>query len=215
MTPELAKALVAAQTQMPAVEKSRTAEVTTKSGGKYTYTYSTLDQLIALTRPILNANGLSITQFPVAVEGGIGLQTTLMHVSGEYLAATMPLIGSMATAQELGSALTYARRYAWAAALGIASEEDDDGAGASKRGGGTTGAGPRRAREQHKTAHPEPAAAAPSAARLLELATELGAHDSTLEAVRKHVAEDEDAGEDWIARAIAAAEKNLEAKRNG
>jgi hypothetical protein len=35
--------------------------------------------------------------------------------------------------QQLGPAITYARRYAWASLLGIAAEEDDDGNDAGKK----------------------------------------------------------------------------------
>lgn len=123
---ELAKALVGAQARMPVVSKNKTVD-----SGKFSYSYATLDHLIAKTLPVLNLNGLSLVQMPVVTElGRPALRTTITHVSGESLSADMPLF-NVTDMQSLGSAITYARRYAWAAALGIASEDDDDGAAAS------------------------------------------------------------------------------------
>ncbi len=59
---------------------------------------------------------------------GPALRTLILHTSGENEEETMPLYLEAKTSQAHGSALTYARRYAWAAALGIASEEDTDAA---------------------------------------------------------------------------------------
>jgi hypothetical protein len=92
-----------------------------------------LDKLIEATRPILNKHGLTITQWPTYIARGDeaaipGLQTQVAHTSGEAKAEVMPLYLTDKTMQGLGAAITYARRYAWAAALGIASEEDTDAA---------------------------------------------------------------------------------------
>jgi hypothetical protein len=115
----LATALIAAQKDMPAVEKTAKANY-----GKY----ATLDNIIAKTRSVLNKHGLSIVQFPVLTDtGGPGLQTTITHSSGESITSVMPLFLGKQDMQNLGSAITYARRYAWAAALGISAEPDTDG----------------------------------------------------------------------------------------
>lgn len=126
----LAAALLAAQKKMPTVEKNKTVD-----SGKFSYRYATLDHLIAKTLPVLHEHGLALVQMPVVTEiGQPALRTILIHgPSGEQLSADMPLFG-VTGMQDLGSAITYARRYAWAAALGIASEDDDDGAAASNGG---------------------------------------------------------------------------------
>lgn len=136
MTATLAAALVEAQKQMPGVEKTATAVY-----GKY----ATLDSLIEKTRPVLNDNGLAIVQFPAVSElGQPVLRTVILHAeSSEQLTADTPLFLQKQDMQGLGSAITYARRYAWAAALGIATDTDDDGQHASQ-----------------KTAAPNPVAAA-------------------------------------------------------
>jgi uncharacterized protein (DUF3820 family) len=141
---ELAKALVEAQKKLPAVPKNATAKVPTKSGGSYSYSYATLDSLIAKTLPVLNANGLAITQAPEYIDGfGLGLRTTLSHTSGETQTSLMPIPHAGHSMQDLGGAITYARRYAWSAVLGIASEHDDDAEAITheSRGGTTVGNG--------------------------------------------------------------------------
>jgi hypothetical protein len=119
----LAEALVAAQDEL-ATTIPRDAQ-----GDGYKYT--TLDKLIDATRPILTKHGLSITQWPTTIPRGDdgmipGLATTILHTGGEHAENVMPLYLTAKTMQGLGAAITYARRYAWASALGIASEEDTD-----------------------------------------------------------------------------------------
>ena len=123
----LAEALVAAQLEMPAVAKDST-------NPHFRTRFVSLDHLIAETRPVLNRHGLSIQQFPgISDLGQPTLVTVFRHVSGERLEYAAPLYLSASTMQGLGAALTYARRYAWAAALGVASDDDDDGNQASAR----------------------------------------------------------------------------------
>jgi hypothetical protein len=56
-----------------------------------------------------------------------------MHDSGEWLKATAELLLDKATPQGQGSGITYMRRYALSAMLGIATEDDDDGQAAEPR----------------------------------------------------------------------------------
>lgn len=121
----LAQALVAAQNDMPSVAKDGT-------NPHFKNRFVSLDNLIDKTRPVLNKHGLAIVQFPAVSEiGAPTLRTVLIHAeSGEKLQADMPLFLAGQDMQKLGAAITYARRYAWAAALGIASDEDDDGTAA-------------------------------------------------------------------------------------
>jgi hypothetical protein len=90
--------------------------------------YATLENVIDTVRaPMLSAE-LSFVQFP----DGNGLTTLIMHKSGEWIKATAALTLDKQTPQGQGSAITYMRRYALSAALGIATEDDDDGNEASK-----------------------------------------------------------------------------------
>lgn len=90
--------------------------------------YAPLNDVLNLVRPILSKYGLSVVQAPSGDGENIIVTTTLLHSSGEFI-EFQPLIlkTDKATAQGAGSAITYARRYAISAILGISSEDDDDG----------------------------------------------------------------------------------------
>ncbi|UWG96822.1 ERF family protein [Dehalobacter sp. DCM] len=90
--------------------------------------YAPLNDVLNLVRPILTKNGLSVLQSPSGDGANIIVTTMLLHSSGEWI-ETEPLVlkADKTTAQGAGSAITYARRYAISAVLGIASEDDDDG----------------------------------------------------------------------------------------
>lgn len=90
--------------------------------------YAPLNDVLNLVRPILSKNGLSVVQAPSGDGESIVVTTTLLHESGEWIEFN-PLVlkTDKATAQGTGSAITYARRYAISAILGISSEDDDDG----------------------------------------------------------------------------------------
>ncbi len=128
----LAEALIAAQAELPTALGRDAAN---ESAG---YRYMTLDALILATRPILNKHKLVITQMPTTLErvdadGKMALvpalRTTIMHAGdASKIEDVMPLYLTDKNMQGLGSAITYARRYAWASALGIAAEEDTDAA---------------------------------------------------------------------------------------
>jgi hypothetical protein len=122
---QLAAALVKAQAEMPAVEPDQV-------NPHYKSRFVSLDHLIAKTRPTLAKHGLVIAQFPSHLDGAPALTTRLIHESGELLESTLPLVLAKNDMQGLGGALTYARRYAWAAVLGISEEEDDDAERASE-----------------------------------------------------------------------------------
>ena len=124
----LVEALVAAQKELStAIGKDSDGQI-----GQRSYKYLSLDKLIEATRPVLTKHALAIIQHPCMVDrNGDGmvpaLKTTLEHVSGESRSETMPLYLGDKTMQGLGSAITYARRYAWQSILGIAAEDDTDG----------------------------------------------------------------------------------------
>lgn len=124
----LAEALVAAQADLPCtLGKDADGQI-----GSRGYRYLTLDKLIAETRPILQKHGLAIVQAPSFAERGEAgamptLRTILLHAESEFgMYFDTPLYLIDKTMQGLGSAITYARRYAWQSVLGIAAEEDTD-----------------------------------------------------------------------------------------
>lgn len=120
---ELAQALCKAQGAMPAVPKNGRGQV-----GTQRTSYVTFDDLVATVKAPLAANGLSFTQM---LDEGPTLTTMLLHSSGQWLAASTPIDamepnkGTNAM-QAYGSTLTYLKRYALGAMLGVASDDDDD-----------------------------------------------------------------------------------------
>ena len=123
----LAEALVAFQAEMPVVHKGKTAKVDTKSGPGYRYTYADLADVMAAAVPVLTRHGLSFTTQPRHVDGNsYELVGVLRHVSGEADEGALPIYGR--TPQEIGSSLTYARRYLLGCLTGIVTDDDDDGA---------------------------------------------------------------------------------------
>ena len=85
-------------------------------------------------REALASNSLSVSQAAGKDESGKPvLETRLIHSSGQWIESVMPLILQRQDMQGLGSAITYSRRFALAAIVGVApEEEDDDGNEASK-----------------------------------------------------------------------------------
>lgn len=126
MTGKLAESLAAFQGEAPTVHKDKTATVPTKSGGSYKYAYADLADVAAAAYPILAKHGLSFSCAPGITEGKAVVRGILLHSSGESIEGVLPLQGN--TAQEIGSSLTYARRYLLGCLTGIVTDADDDGA---------------------------------------------------------------------------------------
>ena len=94
--------------------------------------YADLGAVIEAVKVPFADNGLSYVQFPIEEGGRIGIETILMHVSGEWLSSSFTVQLSKQDAQGAGSAVTYCRRYSLQSVAGIPSE-DDDGNAASKQ----------------------------------------------------------------------------------
>lgn len=118
----LAAALAKAQADFPTVTRDKTVTVQTKTGGSYSFKYAPLDSILNAVRTPLATNGLVIVQL---LDDG-ALVTSLIHETGAVLSGRVDLPNTT-DIQGLGSAITYLRRYAIQAMLGIAAEDDDDG----------------------------------------------------------------------------------------
>jgi hypothetical protein len=128
---ELAAALAKAQAAFPKVLKDRTAKIESAKGA-YAYKYADLASLLEAVRKPLADNGLALAQPIEITESGMVLHTVLLHVSGQHLDSYYPL-AAHDRPQEMGSEITYSRRYTAGSILGIASEDDDDGAAAQQQ----------------------------------------------------------------------------------
>ena len=93
--------------------------------------YADLGAVWESCRALLKANGLVVIQTTKVVGTDVVLVSTLAHVSGEWIKGELLLIPVKRDPQGIGSSISYARRYALAALLGIVSDEDDDGNAAS------------------------------------------------------------------------------------
>lgn len=87
--------------------------------------YTTLDEALNVTREALSAVGICIFQRTYLTDTLMMLETVLGHSSGEFLCSHYPVIAVPYKPQDGLSALTYARRGALCAAVGIAGEDDD------------------------------------------------------------------------------------------
>jgi len=121
----LHEALRILQHDLPQVGKDNEADT-----GKYKYRYADLPTIHDLVLPLLSDLGLTWTTAPTTLDGAAVLHYRLEHYLGDAVEGFYPLGSTTQAPQALGSAITYARRYALLAVTGIA-PADDDGKAAS------------------------------------------------------------------------------------
>ena len=124
---DLAAALCAVQGELkPAIKQADNPFFKSK--------YVDLPGVWEAIRPLLSKNGLSVVQTFTASADGPTIVTTLMHKSGQWVSSELFLKPAKSDPQGVGSAITYGRRYALAAMVGVVADEDDDGNAASQGG---------------------------------------------------------------------------------
>lgn len=117
--------LAKARGEFPAIPKNRIATVRSDRGN-YQYRYADLSDVFNAIDPVLSAYGICIMQHPQDKE----LITTIAHESGATITTRFPIHaqnGKGHPMQEYQKAITFAKRYALTAALGIATEESIEG----------------------------------------------------------------------------------------
>lgn len=117
--------LMKAQAEFPSIPRGRTATVPTKSGGKYSYSYADLSDVVYACMPVLHKHHLGLIQVGVVVEGKQVLRTVIFNDAGDTINSDF-LLPPTDDPQEAGASITYFRRYAECAALGIVTEDDSD-----------------------------------------------------------------------------------------
>lgn len=91
--------------------------------------YADLGSVWDACRDGLHKNGLGVIQSPGEFANGtVPMTTMLIHSSGEWVRGEMSIPVSKSDAQGYGSAVTYARRYALGAMIGIIADDDDGNA---------------------------------------------------------------------------------------
>lgn len=121
-TPEqmFAEALAKFQAELPTVTKDATGQV-----GNQKTRYADLASIVEAAYPKLAEQGLAYIAAPTLEDGAFVLRYALLHHAGHREGGVYPLPAS-ATSQQIGSALTYARRYCLLAVTGLAPKDDDD-----------------------------------------------------------------------------------------
>ena len=97
--------------------------------------YADLAAVVEAVMPALSKHGLALIQAPAFDGETVSVETMITHTAGGFMRSTINLRPTKADPQGVGSAITYARRYALMAMAGVA-PEDDDGNGASQPGNG-------------------------------------------------------------------------------
>uniref|UniRef100_A0AAU8BUE1 Recombinase n=1 Tax=Salmonella phage PMBT35 TaxID=3137287 RepID=A0AAU8BUE1_9VIRU len=115
---------------LPALHKARSSFVKVKKDRQNSHLknkYATLDSVLDAITPALTDNKLMVMQDMQETETAnrIKVETTVMHISGQWVKyyAELPIVKN--DPQGVGSAFTYARRYALAAAFGLSQADDD------------------------------------------------------------------------------------------
>lgn len=128
----LAGALCKAQAEMEGAKKDQ-------NNPHFNRKYADLASVWNTIREPLTKNGLSVVQLLRSMQGGVEVETILLHTSGEQISDVFSIPANKSDAQGFGSAATYARRYALMAIVGVAPEEDDGNAAAASHRPGAAG----------------------------------------------------------------------------
>jgi hypothetical protein len=126
----IAAALAKAQAELTNPEKSLIASIRSPfpREGDRTFRYASLASGLDIVRKSFGQHEIATVQTTAIDQDQIRLTTLLAHASGEWISSDWPVcpISEMAMPHRMGAALTYARRYALFALVGIAGEDDLD-----------------------------------------------------------------------------------------
>ena len=120
---EIASALAKAQAKIKNAEKS--AENPGFKRGNQASKYADLAAIWDACREALSANGIAVVQAPESEGPSVRVETMMVHSSGQWFKDTISAMAAAAGPQQVGSAITYLRRYALAAMVGVAPADDD------------------------------------------------------------------------------------------
>lgn len=116
-TDKIYPAIFAMQQALEPIERTKTVKT-----GKYSFSYAPLDAIMDKVRPLFSANGLAVMQ---AVDADV-LTTRLIHQSGQWVESETFLNRDHANMQGFGGEITFKRRYALSALIGLVSDDDND-----------------------------------------------------------------------------------------
>lgn len=122
----LAAALNKAQSEMSGAKKD-------SKNPFFKSSYADLGSVVEAIKTPFSNHGLSYSQFPIMQDNKVGVETMLMHESGEWMSDVLVLPMVKQDPQAAGSAITYARRYALQSIAGIPAEDDDGNAASNQK----------------------------------------------------------------------------------
>ena len=117
---EIATALSALQGDIHDVHRDKAA---------YGYKYADLSQVLENIRPLLSKHKLAVTQLCGSADEKVSVETVLMHTSGQWISSVIEMVAEKksgrSASQDIGTVITYARRYALAAIVGMTQTDND------------------------------------------------------------------------------------------
>lgn len=128
---DFARAMAAFQAEAQSIEQSKTANVKTKSGSSYSYTYAPLHKIAQTVNPLLTKHGLSYTWDTAIVERTVKVTCTVRHVSGHSQASSFqlpienPNTPGMSPQQLVEAAESIGKRRVLASALGLTTTDEE------------------------------------------------------------------------------------------
>jgi len=126
---EFMDAMAAFQAECPPIRKTSEAEIVTKSGARFAYSYAELDEIARTIRPLLHKHGLMYAWDSALEQGGMRVTCSVAHVGGHRVSAsfTAPLDpeARMSAPQRSAASLTYGRRQSLIQALGLTTTDPD------------------------------------------------------------------------------------------
>lgn len=137
-TDKLDAAIAKAQAEIQPASKDKTNPA-------FRSKYADLAAVWDACRAALTKNGVAVTQWPIHSEDNRLHLITRLACAGQWMMAEISIPTDKQSAHGYGSAITYAKRFGLAAAVGVVADEDDDGNGAtdSVKGNGQRTAAPK------------------------------------------------------------------------
>lgn len=124
-SPEIDKiypAILRVQQALPTLKRDKTVTVRHKSGGTHSFKFAPLDSIMEALKPIFDKCGIGVMQ---AVDMDC-LVTRIIHESGQWIESETFLNRLQANMQDFGAEITFKRRYALSALLGVVTDDDGD-----------------------------------------------------------------------------------------
>lgn len=164
--------------------------VATVDTGKFSYDYAPLPHIMDILRPILHKHRFALTS---GIDENLNLVVTLLHESGMSRSSIHPL-HKTANPKELGSEITYMRRYGTLSLCNLATEDDDDGAGAAAGGARRS----KSAAPPKKAKRPAPSDDGLAGGKVQQIWIQLRKTENVIQATDENWS-----GENWLREKIA------------